>query len=168
MNRAWIPAGALAGVSVAGLLALGPLTDSLSTPVTFSPTALSTPASTKAPTFVAVKVNLGKTGSVRTKPNEVPASLHSRGGVADDTSSAGQVSTKVRPAHTAAATTSSGTTHKTVTPPATAKPKKKAVKRQPIIGDVGESNPDSGLASGDDTKTGLGESSSTPGSTPTP
>ena len=29
MNRAWIPAGALAGVSVAGLLALGPLTDSL-------------------------------------------------------------------------------------------------------------------------------------------
>ena len=29
MNRAWIPAGALAGVSVAGLIALGPLTDSL-------------------------------------------------------------------------------------------------------------------------------------------
>ena len=36
MNRAWIPAGALAGVSVAGLIALGPLTDSLSTPVTFA------------------------------------------------------------------------------------------------------------------------------------
>ena len=29
MNRAWIPAGALAGVSVAGLIALGPLTNSL-------------------------------------------------------------------------------------------------------------------------------------------
>ena len=29
MNRAWIPAGALASVSVAGLIALGPLTDSL-------------------------------------------------------------------------------------------------------------------------------------------
>ena len=36
MNRAWIPAGALAGVSVAGLLALGPVTDSLSTPVEFA------------------------------------------------------------------------------------------------------------------------------------
>ena len=32
MNRAWIPAGALASVSVAGLIALGPLTDSLHTP----------------------------------------------------------------------------------------------------------------------------------------
>ena len=167
MNRAWIPAGALAGVSVAGLLALGPLTDSLSSPVTFSATALSMPATTQAPTYVAVKVNLGKTGSVHTKPNAVPASLRSRGGVADDTASAGQVSVKVRPAHTAAATTSSGTTHKAATPPAT-KPKKKAVKRQTIITDVGESNPDSGLASGDNTKTGLGESSSTPGSTPTP
>ena len=31
MNRAWIPAGALASVSVAGLIALGPLTDSLHT-----------------------------------------------------------------------------------------------------------------------------------------
>ena len=31
MNRAWIPAGALASVSVAGLIALGPLTDSLGT-----------------------------------------------------------------------------------------------------------------------------------------
>ena len=36
MNRAWIPAGALASVSVAGLIALGSLTDSLGTPVTFS------------------------------------------------------------------------------------------------------------------------------------
>ncbi len=36
MNRAWIPAGALAGMSVAGLLALGPVTDSLSTPVEFA------------------------------------------------------------------------------------------------------------------------------------
>ena len=35
MNRAWIPAGALAGVSVAGLLALGPLTDSIGTQVAF-------------------------------------------------------------------------------------------------------------------------------------
>ena len=33
MNRAWIPAGALASVSVAGLIALGPLTDSLGTTV---------------------------------------------------------------------------------------------------------------------------------------
>ena len=38
MNRAWIPAGALASVSVAGLIALGPLTDSLGTTVSFSPT----------------------------------------------------------------------------------------------------------------------------------
>ena len=36
MNRAWIPAGALAGVSVAGLIALGPLTNSLTQqPVSF-------------------------------------------------------------------------------------------------------------------------------------
>ena len=36
MNRAWIPAGALAGVSVAGLIALGQLTDSLGSQVTSS------------------------------------------------------------------------------------------------------------------------------------
>ena len=35
MNRAWIPAGALAGVSVAGLIALGQLTDSLDSKVDF-------------------------------------------------------------------------------------------------------------------------------------
>jgi hypothetical protein len=162
MNRAWIPAGALAGVSVAGLLALGPLTDSLSTPVEFPASAVPTQAPAKAPTYVAVSINLGPKGTTATKP----ASLHSRGGVADDTSSAGQVSLKVRPTHAAAATTSSGTTHTAVTP--AAKPKKKTVKRPTIIGDVGESNPDSGLASGDNTKTSLGEQSSTPGSTPTP
>ena len=44
MNRAWIPAGALAGVSVAGLIALGQVTDSLSTPVSFpSSVAVTTP-----------------------------------------------------------------------------------------------------------------------------
>jgi hypothetical protein len=164
MNRAWIPAGALAGVSVAGLLALGPLTDSLSTPVEFPASAVPIQAPAKAPAFVAVSINLGKKGTTHT--NAVPASQHSRGGVADDTSSAGQVSLKVRPAHTAAATTSSGATHTAVTP--AAKPTKKAVKRPAIIGDVGESNPDSGLASGDNTKTSVGEQSSTPGSTPTP
>ena len=44
MNRAWIPAGALAGVSVAGLIALGPLTDSMGTPVPF-PTTVPCPSS---------------------------------------------------------------------------------------------------------------------------
>ena len=39
MNRAWIPAGALAGVSVAGLIAIGPLlTDSLTTNASFPST----------------------------------------------------------------------------------------------------------------------------------
>ncbi len=115
-----------------------------------------------------VDLNLGPTGSVNTKPNAVPASLHARGGIADDTSSAGQVSAKVRPAHTAAATASSGSTHTTAPPAPAAKPTKKVVKRQTIIGGIGQSNPDSGLASGDNTKTSQGESSSTPGSTPTP
>ena len=49
MNRAWIPAGALAGVSVAGLIALGPLTDSLGTPVTFRPSVAVTTPTRRAP-----------------------------------------------------------------------------------------------------------------------
>jgi hypothetical protein len=169
MNRAWIPAGALAGVSVAGLLALGPLTDSLTKPVTFAASAPATQPIQKKSAFVPVSISLGAKGTTHTKA-PVPASLHSRGGVADDTSNAGQVSLKVRSTHSAAPTTSSGTSHTTTAPPPppAAKPKKKAVKRPAIIGDVGESNPDSGLAGGDNTKTSLGEQSSTPGSTPTP
>jgi hypothetical protein len=161
MNRAWIPAGALAGVSVAGLLALGPLTDSLGTQVQFPSSAAPTQTAPAAPTVVPVSINLGQKGTTDTKP----ASLHSRGGVAADTSSAGQVSLKVRPAQKAtsssATVTSHATTHTTVTPPA--KPKKTiVVKRPAIIGATGETNPTSGLAGGGSTKTSQGEQSSTP------
>ena len=49
MNRAWIPAGALAGVSVAGLIAMGPLlTDSLGTDLPF-PTSVATPTAGEHP-----------------------------------------------------------------------------------------------------------------------
>ena len=48
MNRAWIPAGALAGVSVAGLLALGPLTDSMTHATSRSRPQSRSPAPTTA------------------------------------------------------------------------------------------------------------------------
>jgi hypothetical protein len=165
MNRAWIPAGALAGVSVAGLLALGPLTDSLGTQVKFPSSAAPTQTAPAAPTAVPVSINLGQKGTTDTRP----AALHSRGGVAADTSSAGQVSLKLRPARKAATSvsatvTSHTVTHTTVTPPA--KPKKKAVKRPTIIGATGETNPTSGLAGAGSTKTSQGEQSSTPATAP--
>ena len=63
MNRAWIPAGALAGVSVAGLIALGQVTDSLNTPVSFqSSVAVTTPkpSASAAPVSFPASV-VGKT-----------------------------------------------------------------------------------------------------------
>lgn len=67
MNRAWIPAGALAGVSVAGLIALGQLTDSLGAPVTFDSSVALPPVNvqhTSKP--VSVKIDRGAVGSTST------------------------------------------------------------------------------------------------------
>jgi hypothetical protein len=153
MNRAWIPAGALAGVSVAGLIALGPLTDSLGSQVEF-PTSVKTAQSAgsvskPASGVVPVSILLNKpVGNVET------AAL-TRGGKAQTSSSAtnstdGKVAVKVTPGtavthHISSASRSSATpTHKTAAPPA-ATPKK-AAKRQ-SIGGTSESNSDTGLAS---------------------
>jgi hypothetical protein len=138
MNRAWIPAGALAGVSVAGLLALGPLTDSMGTPVAFpEPVTIAKPAANDFRP-VSVTVDGGTVGSQQT------ASL--RGGQATSTappnSDQGFVAyTKTRSAVKAA--TSSSTAKTTVK-----SKKKKPVNRNVPIGGAAETNSSSGLASG--------------------
>jgi hypothetical protein len=159
MNRAWIPAGALASVSVAGLIALGPLTDSLNPPVNFHPTfAVTTPDAGKT-RVVPVSVNYGTKGTTNT--NAAAASLAlTRGGAA-----------------TTAPTTNSdaGTVgfHKTSSPPSTAsatveskpKVKPKTVKRQNSIGAQSGPNGDNGLASGGSgSGSNVGAQSGTPGS----
>jgi hypothetical protein len=135
MNRAWIPAGALAGVSVAGLIALGPLTSSLGTQVSFHPTlAVTTPAA--GPTHVLpVSVDQGTSGTTATDT----AALK-RGGeatpAATPSGDIGQVGFKRT---TSPSQTRSGTT--TVK----AKPKK-TVKRATSIGGNSGPNGDNGLA----------------------
>ena len=79
MNRAWIPAGALAGVSVAGLIALGPLTSSLGTQVSFHPTLAVTTPTAGHTRVVQVSVDLGASG--KTATGSVSAALR-RGGEA--------------------------------------------------------------------------------------
>jgi hypothetical protein len=166
MNRAWIPAGALAGVSVAGLLAMGPLTDSMNTPVSFPPpvkvvglfNAAKQSSSKPVSLVLNVKQAVGNT--------ETAALKTTRGGQASaltTSSSEGQVALKLHSqvsTHTATAVTHSTTTH-AATPPATPK---KVVKRLQSIGTVGETNSDSGFASGSGGKTSTGESSPTPSS----
>jgi hypothetical protein len=161
MNRAWIPAGALAGVSVAGLLAMGPLTDSMNPSVPFPlPVTVAQPTtvakqSSSIPVSLSFKSAVGSTETAALRTN--------RGGHAFTTSSSeGQVALKLHSqvsAHSATAVTHSTTTHTT---PA-AKPKK-VVKRLQSIGTVGETNSDSGFASGSGGKTSTGESSPTPSS----
>ena len=139
MNRAWIPAGALAGVSVAGLLALGPLTDSLNTQVTFQTCIASAPL-----------ISPGNAG-----PSSVPVSITLKGAVGDTSTAAlvtktkggrtapatsgdaGQVGYRVHSTSSSTPTTSPHATTQTTaaTPPAAAK--KKSVKRQTIIGTIG-------------------------------
>jgi hypothetical protein len=158
MNRAWIPAGALAGVSVAGLIALGHITDSLGTPVTFNPSvAVTTPSASRA-SALPVSVDYGQRGSTKT------AALQ-RGGraaVTSTNSDAGLVGFKRAPStqsNTAAPATTS-----IVTPPPAKKPK--TVKRQTLItGATSGPNDDQGLAGSHSGGTaGLGEQSSKPAS----
>jgi hypothetical protein len=158
MNRAWIPAGALAGVSVAGLIALGPLTDS--TPVEVPVIALAAQQDTFVPSSVPVRLTLGPTGSTNTQP-----AVLSRGGRQSSTSSTeGSVGLKLHPGTTVTSPSSppatSATVTQPVTPPAAAKPKK-VVKRQTSLGASGETNSDQGLAGPTDT-TSAGSQSSTP------
>jgi hypothetical protein len=157
MNRAWIPAGALAGMSVAGLLALGPVTDSLSTPVEFA-TSVPTRATTVATrSSVPVSVTLKNVGSTKT------AAFTARGAHATSTgptSDTGFVSNK------RSTTPRYSTSNTPAVSNAPAKPKvepKKPPKRQQSIGTTGELNSDQGLAGGSGTGS-TGEQASTPGS----
>jgi hypothetical protein len=156
MNRAWIPAVALAGVSVAGLLALGPLTDSMGTPVSF-PTTVPTETSTPSH-FVPVSINIsrGVVGQVSIKTKTTP-----RGGPATTTATASNPDTGLvgyRKPSVRKATVTTTLTH------SAAKPKvvKKTVKRQGSIGGSGETNSNAGLASGSSsTQRNVGEQQAT-------
>jgi len=160
MNRAWIPAGALASVSVLGLIALGPLTDSLSTPVKFSgvvTVAAPTPKSGSVPVnFPAVVVGQTKTAALR------------RGGAARATptnSDFGQVAAKIsKRAPTPTVQSSPAPT----APSAPATPVKRKVKRPTSISGSTGANEDVGLASGGsgNGSGGGGEQTATPGTNP--
>ena len=158
MNRAWIPAGALAGVSVAGLLALGPLTDSMGTKVSFEPsvaTVADTNSSAQLP--VSVRLNQGIRGVVVTK---------SAGGrrTTPVNSDAGLVGYRKNSARSST-TTAGASTRTRVTVHAAAPPKKvvkKVPKRQQSIGGASETNSSSGLATGAGSgQQGAGEQAST-------
>jgi hypothetical protein len=155
MNRAWIPAGALASVSVAGLIALGPLTDSLGTKVTFSPEVPSAQTTTKAPAAVPVSLSVQRAvGDTQT------AAVLERGGEAAAESATNGSDGYV--GYRKAVTTTQTTTKSNA--PAKPKKTKKVVKRQNSIGTAGETNPDNGLAGGENGPTSLGEQAPTPSS----
>jgi hypothetical protein len=166
MNRAWIPAGALAGMSVAGLVALGPLTDSLGSQVKF-PTKIRTAQSSNAatkPASAVVPVSI----SVDTPVGDVETAALTRGGhakvsAAATNSSDGKVTLKSAPGttvtHQTSSTAPSTTATHTAAPPV-AKPTPKKVVRQQTIGGLSESNSDQGLA-GKGEKTTRGEQDST-------
>jgi hypothetical protein len=157
MNRAWIPAGALAGVSVAGLIALGPLTDSLSTKVPF-PASVQAEAPPATTAIVRVSYKTGAVGSTKTAAfssggREAPKQTTSQPSASSTTTGAdaGQVG------YRHASTTSSATT---TTKKKTSKPK--TATRPTSISGTGETNGDHGFAGGNNGGTGKGELSSTP------
>jgi hypothetical protein len=126
MNRAWIPAGALAGVSVAGLIALGPLTSSLGTQVSFHPTLAVTTPTAGHTRVVQVSVDLGASGTTAT---DTAALKVVRGGEA--TVAAGIPSGDV--GHVGFKRTSSSSQTRSGTTTVKAKPKK-TVQRAASIG----------------------------------
>jgi hypothetical protein len=162
MNRAWIPAGALAGVSVAGLIAVGQLTDSLGTPANFTPT-LAVPTSTPSTSQpVALNVDEGPVGK-----NTVTPAVAKRGGQASSLSTSGDsgpvgykrtASTGISTAPATLPSTPS------VTPTAPTTPAKKPVKRQhSMIGADSGPNGSDGLAGGGShSSTSTGAQSGTP------
>jgi hypothetical protein len=157
MNRAWIPAGALAGVSVAGLIALGPLTGSLTSQPSFqSVVTVSVPQtpSKSAP----VDYNLKSVGTI--------AHASYRGGqaaAAAQNGDTGPVSLQIKKP----APQTSHATAPPAPPTAPAKPVKKPVKRPASIGATSGPNGDAGLAGGNTNgPTHRGEQQSTPGEAP--
>jgi hypothetical protein len=157
MNRAWIPAGALAGVSVAGLIALGQLTSSLDSKVDFQPT-LTVAASSSAHKggVVQVSLDLGAQGNTNTDTTGAEYKV-GRGGEATSSvtsGDAGEVGYKRTPS-------TSATTSTTATPQK-AKPKKTAPRKTSIGADSGP-NGDNGLAGGSSGgPTNTGATSGTP------
>jgi hypothetical protein len=154
MNRAWIPAGALAGVSVAGLLALGPLTDSMSTKPPI-PDRIAAPAPITAKTTeVPVSLDYATQGRTETAALTKPHGGKAVAARITTNSDIGQVA--LRSSKKASAPVKQATTAK----------KKKAAPRQTSIGTSGESsNSDSGLTgSGSSAATQLGEQGTTLGS----
>ena len=160
MNRAWIPAGALASVSVAGLIALGPLTDSLGTQVSFHPTlAVTTPAAGQT-RVLPVSVDQGESGTTATS---VSAALKvvRRGGEATvaATTPSGDVGQVGYKRNSPSSQTRAATTVKPTVKP------KKTVKRASSIGANSGPNGDNGLAGGGSgSSTSVGAQSGTPGS----
>ena len=142
MNRAWIPAGALAGVSVAGLIALGPLTSSLGTQVSFHPTLAVTTPTAGHTRVVRVSVDLCASGRTATDTAALKVVRGGEATVAAATPSGdvGQVGYK-------RTSPSSQTRAATTTVKPTVKPKK-TVKRAASIGGNSGPNGDNGLAGG--------------------
>jgi hypothetical protein len=158
MNRAWIPAGALAGVSVAGLIALGPLTSSLTSQPSFS-SVVTVPVPKTSPKAVPVSYAEGVRGTI--------AHASYRGGqaaAARQNGDIGQVALQIKKR---APQTSHATAPSTpLRAPAAKPPPKKAAKRA-IIGATSGPNGDSGLAgSNPNGRTHRGEQQSTPGEAP--
>jgi hypothetical protein len=162
MNRAWIPAGALAGVSVAGLIALGQLTDSLGTPVTFNASLAVTTPTAGHTRLLPVSVDYGTSG--KTNTSSIEASL-SKGGrqapVAPTSGEAGPVGFH----RTSSSSSTVRAATATIKSTAKAKPKK-TVKRQNSIGALSGPNGDNGLTGGNSGASGtsVGAQSGTPGS----
>jgi hypothetical protein len=165
VNRAWIPAGALAGVSVAGLMAHGPLTDSLTAPVSFEP-RIAVPTgipSGQAEKPVSLKIDQGTTGSLEHaalpkgrggRANAAPTTA----GVNGDQGAVGFRITHPTP-HATSTVPTTPSTNTTATKPPTA-----AVKpRQNSIGGSSGPNGDNGLAGGSSGSTSVGAQSGTPG-----
>jgi len=148
---------------VAGLIALGPLTDSLQKPVSFS-SVVTVPATAQAKRFVPVSVSPGVVG--KTTHASLDVNRGGRASVQAPTSGdIGPVAVKIShnpPASQAPATHSSPTTSAT---PA----KKKTNKRPSSIGGSTAPNGDVGLASGNKGgSSSVGEQSSQLGSDSNP
>ena len=163
MNRAWIPAGALAGVSVAGLIALGPLTKSMGTSVSYPPPITSQqsgkPGGSHELRAVSLSINDRVVGSTTTSGSRGGTSTPVTSGPNPDEGLVGF--RKTTGSSTGAATSRTGST--------AAKPKKpvkKPVKKvtRKSISTSGETNGNSGLAGNNNGSVGPGEQSQTPSS----
>jgi hypothetical protein len=160
MNRAWIPAGALASVSVAGLIALGPLTSSLNPPVNFTPSLTVATPKVANQGSVGVSVDIGRKGTTDTN---VGAALD-RGGAAiaapATNGDAGQVGFKRSESSNS---TAPATVRVRTSTAAAPKPKPKKPQRQSSIGADSGPTATEGLAgSGSSGSTSHGETSGTP------